>query len=212
MLAAARVVIAERGFAGATLDEIAARAEFGKGTLYNYFPGGKDEILYAIVAQIYDELVALIDDSFPGGTAEEWARHARTWFYAFIERCFAYFDSEQDLFVILTREAHRMCFSDNSERLAFFLGQRARIAHALAGPVESAIQAGAMRPLPAHAVAHMILGNISGLQLHRSLENEGGCTMTSARSDQEANPASFLSSFLFDGLLTDQEPPPHAPH
>ncbi|NNE70602.1 MAG: helix-turn-helix transcriptional regulator, partial [Rhodothermales bacterium] len=35
ILDAARTVFAERGFVGATLEEIASRAEFGKGTLYN---------------------------------------------------------------------------------------------------------------------------------------------------------------------------------
>jgi AcrR family transcriptional regulator len=44
MLEAARAVFAEKGYANATLEEIAQRAEFGKGTLYNYFPGGKDEL------------------------------------------------------------------------------------------------------------------------------------------------------------------------
>ena len=48
ILLSAQEVFAEKGFAQATLEEIATRAEFGKGTLYNYFPGGKQEILLAI--------------------------------------------------------------------------------------------------------------------------------------------------------------------
>ncbi|GIV59650.1 MAG: hypothetical protein KatS3mg043_0739 [Rhodothermaceae bacterium] len=41
MLEAARAVFAEKGYLQATVDEIAQRAEFGKGTLYNYFTGGR---------------------------------------------------------------------------------------------------------------------------------------------------------------------------
>ncbi|TKX68113.1 TetR/AcrR family transcriptional regulator, partial [Halorubrum sp. GN11_10-6_MGM] len=48
MLDAARAVFAEEGYADATLDEIAERAEFGKGTLYNYFEGGKEELFLAV--------------------------------------------------------------------------------------------------------------------------------------------------------------------
>ncbi|MEL6613746.1 MAG: helix-turn-helix domain-containing protein, partial [Bacteroidota bacterium] len=36
MLDAATALFAEKGYASATLDEVAERAEFGKGTLYNY--------------------------------------------------------------------------------------------------------------------------------------------------------------------------------
>ena len=44
MLRSAKVVFAERGFHQATVDEIAAVAGFGKGTLYNYFEEGKQEM------------------------------------------------------------------------------------------------------------------------------------------------------------------------
>ena len=53
VLDAARTVFAEKGYADATLEEIAQRAEFGKGTLYNYFEGGKEEILFAVFDDLY---------------------------------------------------------------------------------------------------------------------------------------------------------------
>lgn len=198
MLDAARSVLAERGFVGATLEEIAARAEYGKGTLYNYFPGGKEEILFAIFEGIYDDLVSIIDASFPPSDPETWKQSARTWFRGFIASCFAYYERHQDLFLILAKEAHRHCFSEDGERMAFFLGQRARATEALAVHVQCAIDAGAMRPFPARAVADMLFGNINGLQMHRALEHrrDEDCAMSSA---------DFLSSFLFDGLLPAQE-------
>src|SRR3972149_6076795 len=44
-------VFAEKGFNSCTLEEIAGTAEFGKGTLYNYFQG-KEEIYNAIIDTI----------------------------------------------------------------------------------------------------------------------------------------------------------------
>ncbi len=64
MLEAAQSVFAERGFGQSTLDEIASRAEFGKGTIYNYFPGGKEEMLFALLDQLYNGLIELIESHF----------------------------------------------------------------------------------------------------------------------------------------------------
>jgi TetR/AcrR family transcriptional regulator, repressor of fatR-cypB operon len=211
MLSAARTVFAEKGFGGATLEEIAVLAEFGKGTLYNYFPGGKDEILFAVFDELYDDLEQIIRDSFPEVGPSRWKTETRERFSKYIAGCFEYFEARYELFLILTKEAHRMCFSENTERLHYFLAQRSRITDAIASQVDRAIQAGAMRPLPPHAVAHMIFGNISGLQLQRALSRCNQDCQSGTGSPPEAqSSAEFLCSFLFDGLLTDQSPPAHA--
>lgn len=201
ILSAARSVFAERGFVGATLEEIASRAEFGKGTLYNYFPDGKHEILFAVIDSIYEDLAGLVTGSFPeSARPEEWKAQARTWFSGFIQRCFEYFEANRELFLILTKEAHRMCFSDHDERVDYFVQHRRRLASVLAVPVKAAISAGAMRAFPPEAVAEMLFGNIHGLQMHRALSQ--------SRHATPADSASFLSSFLFDGLLLGQSETP----
>jgi AcrR family transcriptional regulator len=48
LLEAARSVFAERGFAGASLDEVAARAGMTKGAVYSNF-AGKDELILAVM-------------------------------------------------------------------------------------------------------------------------------------------------------------------
>lgn len=207
MLSAAKSVLAERGYVGATLDEIASRAEFGKGTLYNYFPGGKEEILFAIFDEIYDDLLAIISGAFPEDEVDAavWRSQARTWFSGFVTQSLEYFEAQRELFMILTKEAHRMCVSESGNRASFFLKQRMRAVGALSVHVGRAMEAGAMRPLPAEAVAAMLIGNINGLQLHRALRRAAG--ELDAASEQVQDPASwaaFLTSFLFDGLLLDQ--------
>ena len=49
MLAAARTIFARKGYGETTLDDVAELAEFGKGTLYNYFPN--KEALFASVLE-----------------------------------------------------------------------------------------------------------------------------------------------------------------
>ncbi len=60
---AAVKIFAEKGFSAATLEEIAGEAEFGKGTLYNYF-NGKEEIYSALIEDVLNfniELVKRVD-------------------------------------------------------------------------------------------------------------------------------------------------------
>lgn len=54
-------VFRERGFEGATISEIAKATGLGKATLYHHFPGGKEQMLEAIVE---DTLKQLDEDVF----------------------------------------------------------------------------------------------------------------------------------------------------
>jgi AcrR family transcriptional regulator len=219
MLDAARAVFAEKGYARATLDEIAERAEFGKGTLYNYFEGGKEAILFAVFDDLYDEIEAVIREAM----APQPGRSLRATFHTLVVRAFDFFVARQDLFFILTKEAYRHALGDDPERAAYFHAQRERLVGALTPAVERALADGAIRPLPPHAVAHMLLENLDGLLLHRALADRfdpppnvapraaasgdaasgdapcGGAPLT--RSPDRA--ADFLTTMLFDGLLVE---------
>jgi len=58
IIEAAKRVFAEKGYRNATLEEIAAAAEFGKGTIYNYFEC-KEELFIAIMDGTFDEVTEL---------------------------------------------------------------------------------------------------------------------------------------------------------
>ncbi len=60
ILAAAFNVFGEKGFDRATLDEIAERAEFGKGTLYNYF-SSKEDLFAAAFQRLLDDFRAIAE-------------------------------------------------------------------------------------------------------------------------------------------------------
>ena len=207
IMEAARTVFAEKGYIHATLDEIAQRAEYGKGTLYNYFAGGKEDILFAICDEIYDDLCQLIQDAFSPQTMA--TKPFRDAFHKLVTSWIDFFVERQELFMIVVKEAYRMTFSDDRDKAAYFHRQGERVVNVLIPPLESAMQAGVLRPLPPHSVAHMILGNLKGIQMHMCLHAGDDC-----REHTHGDPvpgsfeaaAAFLTTMLCDGLLAQSEP------
>ncbi|MBT8401586.1 MAG: TetR/AcrR family transcriptional regulator [Rhodothermia bacterium] len=197
MLEAAQAVFAERGYANATLDEIAARAEFGKGTLYNYFAGGKEEILFALLDQLYDGIIEIIDSHFSIAAVK--TDDIRSVVVRFLDHTFAFLAEQDDLFLIAIKEAHRYIFGDDPEKTEYFRRQRDRIVDALVPPIEAAMDAGVLKPLSATAVAHMLLGNINGCYTHVCLCNRFGSPEETAPYSASEN-AEFIATMLFDGL------------
>lgn len=202
ILQAARAVFAERGYENATLDEVAERAEFGKGTLYNYFDGGKQGILFAIFDEVFDDLRGLMADSFSTETSDD--RPFREVFQEFAAKVFAFFNDHQDLFMILVKESQRMIFSPNEERAAYFMQQQEQTMEVLSDAVAHAIEAGELRDLPPHAVAHLVMGNLQGIHMHRCMTDRPCHKLNgSANLDLFATPeesAAFLTNLIFDGL------------
>ncbi len=197
MLDAAQAVFAEKGYAHATLDEIAARAEFGKGTIYNYFPGGKEEILFALLDELHDGLIRLIEDDFAAKVGSE--RPIRDVFVAFLDATFSFLSQRDDLFLILIKETHRFIFGEDVEKAEYFRRQRDRLVEALVPPIQSAMESGQIKQLSARAVAHMLLGNINGCYTHVCLCTRYGTPDESPGGASEN--AEFITTMLFDGLL-----------
>lgn len=169
MLDAARAVFAEKGYGDATLDEVAARAEFGKGTLYNYFAGGKEEILFAIFDDLYDALCRLVDTTF----SPELIRSSpfRDVFEGFLTAIFAFFRDRQDQFMVLMKEGHRMVFSDQPEKAVYFQEQSERIIRTMIDGIVVAQEQGDLRDFPPDAIAHMIMGNVKGYHMHMCMQD-----------------------------------------
>jgi TetR/AcrR family transcriptional regulator, repressor of fatR-cypB operon len=78
ILKAARELIVANGFRDTTLDEIAQRAEFGKGTLYNYF-ASKEDIFHALIDQAIEHSIALAREAVnqPGDVRSRLTSYAR---------------------------------------------------------------------------------------------------------------------------------------
>jgi len=205
MLDAARAVFAERGYGDATLDEIAARAEFGKGTLYNYFEGGKEDLLFAVFDEIYQEIATLIRTVFQDEPNSD--RSLREAFHAYAVRHFEIIRDQQDLFLVLVKEGHRLAFSDDEKQVEFFRRQHERLVDALTPALDAATENEEIRSFPPSAVANLLLANVRGMGIHSVHEQcYGSPEDTPLLKDPEAA-ADFLTSFLFDGLQESDAPP-----
>ena len=199
ILDAALDTFAEKGYEGSTLDEVAERAEFGKGTLYNYFPAGKEEILFALFDEVYDGVVELTNNYFAHrGAGDE---QTRIVFRDYTARMIAHFLDHLPNFLLLIKEAHRMVFGDQTENATYLFAQRERVAEALARPIQLAMDRGELRPMDAHTVAHMIMGNIHGYLMF-ACPHRGGAPAVSPDPEQGAD---FITTILFDGLLIDPQ-------
>src|SRR5580692_9220744 len=98
LLAAAAQVFAERGFHGATLDEVAAAAGFTKGAVYSNFKN-KDDLFLALIETFYHrEMAALYEavdrsevppearlDDFVGLIRQEVAQVPENWAALYLE-------------------------------------------------------------------------------------------------------------------------------
>ena len=93
VLQAAAVVFADRGFAGASLDEVAAAAGFTKGAVYSNF-AGKDELFLALMTDEVARRVDVVETALqktadlPGALAAvgaELSRREATWQLLFLE-------------------------------------------------------------------------------------------------------------------------------
>src|SRR5258708_35589378 len=65
LLAAARTVFSERGYAGAGIAEIVARAGVSAPVLYHHF-AGKADLYLAVAADVYDEVLNALEAAAGG--------------------------------------------------------------------------------------------------------------------------------------------------
>ena len=201
MLDAALAVFAEKGFDGATVDEIAERAEFGKGTIYNYFPGGKDELFATLLQElVIAGLHGVIAASFADLEELKTARGARAAFHRFIKSLIEHHHDRDDALLMFMKEGHRIVFAP--ERSATLAAHFNDVFDALVVPIEAAIEAGGLRPLPARPVAHLLMGNVRGyLMAELDARCDPSDLLEPAPYGSPGEAADFITTVLFDGLL-----------
>ena len=153
---AATKVFLERGFNGATLDDIAAEAGFSKGAVYSNFDD-KDALFLALVdeefARRLDLLRAALDEPDAGAEA---AGRSMT----------AALTAHQDLHVLFSEfRVHAARSPSTRRKLA---KRRAEIRTTLASTVEGyAERAGAELTMPPEHIATLLLALTNGLALER---------------------------------------------
>lgn len=146
LLATARQVFSERGYADTSMDDLTAKAGLTRGALYHHF-GDKKGLLAAVVEQIdaeMDERLHAITD-----TAED------AW-DGFRERCRAYLEMalEPQIQRIVLRDARAVLGGGSPEAQRYCVASMQRLIHDL-------IEQGVVVDVHAQALASLIYGSLA---------------------------------------------------
>lgn len=208
ILTAALQAFSEHGFDAATVDEIAERAEFAKGTLYNYFPDGKEELFVAMFDEVaLQSFQDIVESVFPEDRVIADRADLREALRQFVVTMILGMAENADAFRLLWREWHRI---DLEVDIRSLLIERVReVTFHLESALAPCIEAGLMREMHPRFAAHLIMGNIRGL-IQAKME-KGGCdhvfsSEASVDKVEIEESAELLASILLDGLLVKPEP------
>lgn len=186
ILAAAREVFARRGYEHATLDDIARRAEFAKGTLYNYFRN-KEDLFRHIVEGLLDDMEEIARAVTAAGSP------AREIFREYARRMILYFRDNDDFLRIVMFELTRMQVDEKRASLRKVLARMRNNAAILGGaltPGRGRRRSGGEDP---RELAQVFVALVHNRSLRRSLEPDG---LLRLDADREA---AFLTRLFFDG-------------
>lgn len=186
ILKAARVLFAAKGFRETTLDEIAQKAEFGKGTLYNYF-ASKEDIFHALIDQLLGESIAMAHQCAisDGDARAKMTRYARA--------TMEYVRNNGELFHAIVEELHRGRKSEAS-RLQDILTRSRAVADTIGAVLQREMDAGTIRKGDPAEIVTMLDDMIRGLTGRRILLHG---TLDPEELDRQAD---LLVSILFDGI------------
>lgn len=146
LLATARKVLAEHGYADTSMDDLTAQAGLTRGALYHHF-GDKKGLLAAVVAQIDDEMDARLQ-AISDGAGDAWQ--------GFRQRCHAYLQMalEPEIQRIVLRDARAVLggASPDSQRHCL---------QSMQGLIAALMAQGTVTPADPQALASLIYGSLA---------------------------------------------------
>jgi AcrR family transcriptional regulator len=176
LLDAALALFVEKGFAATRTDEVAARANVSKGTLYLYFPS-KEELFKAVVRHNLSTLIAEgqgLVDGFEGSTSELLTCLMQKWW----ERVGN--TPASGIFKVMMSEARNF-----PELAQFYVDEVVKPSQALLGrTVERGMLRGEFRALPAQDVVYALIAPVLFLAMHK--HSLGACGLAAAEMDAES--------------------------
>jgi AcrR family transcriptional regulator len=186
IVVAARRVFAQRGYNQATLEEIAERAEFAKGTLYNYFQS-KDELFQHIMERLLDDMVGVAGAAI-AGTAT-----IRDAFRLYAARILEYYKTNEDLLRIIAREMNRMQLENEQRRIAVIHERVHRIVAMLSLLVKKEISRKRLIRESPEDLAQVFVSMVHNRAMRCFFDGKGLGTLNAGRE------ADFLVRLFFEG-------------
>ncbi|MGE5313682.1 MAG: TetR/AcrR family transcriptional regulator [Acidobacteriota bacterium] len=189
ILNAARILFSQKGYHNTTLEEIAHKAEFAKGTIYNYF-ANKDELFFGIMNSVIDEMHAAAQEAFQTGPDDLRERFTR-----FAHRLIAYAVEHRDLFRTLMQEGLRTLSDNMNEWLQQMSRKEEEFRAGIVRVLKQEIEQGRMRPIDPYDAALMFEGMVRMYCMHFAKR------LQERPSDEEVRQAAERTvSIFYDGI------------
>lgn len=152
ILSAAEGLFRQRRFHEVTLQEVAAAAKVGKGTIYLYFED-KDDLFFQVATSGFDELCELVSRHVAPG-APFMAR-----LLTMCEEVSVFFEQRLELFNIIHAEAGWMPGGAKGKLMQRWLRHRKKLVNATAAILRQGVEEGVVRAnLPPEVMAMYLLG------------------------------------------------------
>lgn len=189
ILNAARELFVSNGYADTTLDDIAKKAEFGKGTIYNYF-NNKEELVAAIMDQMIDEML----DHVRASISESGVSDARSALHAYAIGMLRIARENWEFTRMFMKELHQAKAHGNTSFIQCRLERIKSVWDILAEPIRKDIEAGKLRPVDPVEVARMFDGMLKFYCGARLFDGD------SLHDQQGLDAVSLMLSIIFDGI------------
>jgi len=188
IMRAARELFATKGFHDTSLDDIAREAEFGKGTIYNYF-SSKEDLFFAIIEDVLEGVHAVAESAVRNTEG-----HAREKLAAYASGLVSYCREHCDLLRVISRGVPHIHSKEHAARVSEMRRMNNRTLKTLARPIAQDMRDGRLRAVEAEQVALLFDGALHFFLMRRV--NEEG-TVDSRRLNEGV---SLLTTLFFDGL------------
>lgn len=189
ILSAAIPLFAEKGYESTTIDDIAEKAEYGKGTIYNYF-NSKEDIYWAILEEIFNtylQSLRQIDKEYEN-------------FYDFIMRLtkelFSFCVNNRHAFIMITRQRTSMR-SYASKPSKLLTDYQTNVDKILIRRIDTAIKVKEINKINPHSFI-----NLYRSMIFPYIYNQMFCNKTE-KIDTEAE-SELIVSILFDGIRSSK--------
>jgi AcrR family transcriptional regulator len=181
LLDSAAAAFMERGFAEASLDDIARGARLTKGALYHHFEG-KQDLFRAVFEEVEAEMIVAVRDA-SAGEPDPW-RRLLAGIGAFLDAC-------------LTPRYRRIALEEGPAALGWHRWREIDERYALAlvrAPLARLMSAGVLRHQPVELLARVVLAALTevGMAVAAAPDREA------ARRDAQALVEELLSGFRTD--------------
>ncbi len=188
ILMAARHLFNLKGYYNTTLEEIAQHAEFGKGTIYNYFPS-KEALFFGIIDQLARETLEIARSSVEASKGS-----ARELFAAYARALVSHMRANADLFRLISHEIHGLSSRAYNARVQQLRARARRVWKIIALPLRKEMRAGKIMPADPVDLVELFDGMVRLYCI-----NQSGRPRAGSSQEMEAA-ATFIVSVFFDGI------------